>query len=72
MIGFPAVVKLKGRAEPVGTGWWPQMPDLRDYTERHEKVGPLVRPLKMVLFMYWLPVEICGQILMALGRKLRR
>lgn len=41
----PRLVKLKGRSEPVGTGWLPQAPDLRDYTEKHEQVAPLIKKL---------------------------
>lgn len=29
-------IKLAGVAEPVGTGWLPPVPDLRDYTENQE------------------------------------
>lgn len=31
--------------EIVGTGWLPPLPDLRDYTEEHPKIAPIVKKL---------------------------
>ena len=31
-------IKVSGVTEPVGTGWLPPVPDLRDYIENHEEI----------------------------------
>lgn len=40
-------IKVKGVNEPVGTGWLPPVPDLRDYTGNHEKIKPIRQKLKL-------------------------
>jgi len=41
------IIKVNGVSEPVGTGWLPPVPDLRDYTEDHEKIKPMRQKLKI-------------------------
>jgi C1A family cysteine protease len=40
-------IKLTGIAEPVGTGWLPPVPDLRDYTVDHAEIKAFNTKLKM-------------------------
>jgi len=41
------LIRVNGVNEPVGTGWLPPVPDLRDYTEDHEKIKPIKQKLKL-------------------------
>ena len=34
--------------EVVGTGWIPPMPDLRDYTQEHEEVAPILEKVGII------------------------
>lgn len=38
-------VEIPESDELLGTGWLPQMPDMRDYTEQHDEVAPMVKAL---------------------------
>ena len=40
-------IKLTGMDEPVGTGWLPPVPDLRDSTENHEMIKAFNTKLKL-------------------------
>lgn len=40
-------IKLTGINEPVGTGWLPPVPDLRDYTENNEEIKAFNPGLKL-------------------------
>ena len=40
-------IKVTGVTEPVGTGWLPPVPDLRDYTENHEEIKVFNQKLRL-------------------------
>ena len=40
-------IKVSGVTEPVGTGWLPPVPDLRDYTENHEEIKVFNQKLRL-------------------------
>jgi C1A family cysteine protease len=40
-------IRLSGMEEPVGTGWLPPVPDLRDYTENNEEIKAFNTKLKL-------------------------
>lgn len=40
-------VHLSGSEQPLGTGWLPPLPDLRDYTEEHATIAGMKKSLKL-------------------------
>ena len=38
-------IKIEETGKMVGTGWIPSMPDLRDYSEHHEEIEPMIKAL---------------------------
>lgn len=67
------LLTLAGRPEPVGTGWLPPMPDLRDYTASHPDIAVMTRmigvadgagplPFSVDLRQWCSPVENQGGI----------
>ena len=40
-------IKIGGAEEPVGTGWLPPLPDLRDYTEEDADIPEMAKKLRI-------------------------
>ena len=47
MNSFNKKINVTGVKEPVGTGWLPPVPDMRDYTEYHEEIKVFNQKLKL-------------------------
>jgi C1A family cysteine protease len=47
MYPMKVCLSVSGVEKPVGTGWLPPMPDLRDYTEEHPDITGIVKKLKL-------------------------
>lgn len=45
MYNLPGKIKIAETDSVVGTGWLPQMPDLRDYSDRNDEVEPMTKAL---------------------------
>jgi C1A family cysteine protease len=51
-------IQPQGVTGPVGTGWLPPVPDLRDYTEDHEEIKPFNTKLKIGKGKLKLPTSV--------------
>ena len=51
-------IQVNGVYDPVGTGWLPPMPDLRDYTENHIEITAFNQKLKMSKGKLKLPTSV--------------